>query len=458
MYKRVLIAAGAVAAITTIAAAVYAARLAATGTAYAAKILCSAIFVSERDPASVLASDVAVDDLAILRPVDVRVDRGSREVTASLFGLGSRRAVYREGRGCTLIGGADPSWAAAGVEPSREARRSVLDPLESAGATAPVARASRLGTVVEEAFTEPDPAHLRRTRAVVVVHKDRLVAERYADGFTKETPLLGWSMTKSVANALVGILVQEGKIALGDAVALPEWRAPDDPRSTITWDQLLRMTSGLAFREDYSDPLADVTYMLLAAPNAGAYAAAKRLEWPPGTRWSYSSGSTNIIAYALHQVLGEQYAAFPRRALFDRLGMARAVIETDAAGNFVASSFMYATARDWARFGLLYLHDGVWSGERILPEGWVAYSRTPAPHAPDGRFGAHLWLHVPKHYRCGSEAQALPADAFHAVGHEGQFVTIIPSRELVLVRLGLTRYPCAWDHQRFVHSVLQALR
>lgn len=137
--------------------------------------------------------------------------------------------------------------------------------------------------------------------------------------------------------------------------------------------------------------------------------------------------------------------------------MTSAVIETDAAGTFVGSSFMYATARDWARFGLLYLYDGVWSGERILPEGWVAYTRTPVPNAPEQQYGAHFWLHIPKEYRCGNDSRPLPADAFHAIGHEGQFVTIIPSRELVLVRLGFTRYPCAWNHQAFVDLVLAAI-
>jgi CubicO group peptidase (beta-lactamase class C family) len=159
----------------------------------------------------------------------------------------------------------------------------------------------------------------------------------------------------------------------------------------------------------------------------------------------------------MRPIVGEQeYLEFPRRALFDRLGMASAVMETDAAGTFVGSSFMYATARDWARFGLFYLRDGVWSGQRILPEGWVAYTRTPAPSAAQQQYGAHFWLRVNRGYRCG-DASPLPADAFHAIGFGGQFITIIPSRELVLVRMGLTRYPCAWDQHGFVHRVLAAL-
>ncbi|MBL8539559.1 MAG: serine hydrolase, partial [Betaproteobacteria bacterium] len=172
---------------------------------------------------------------------------------------------------------------------------------------------------------------------------------------------------------------------------------------------------------------------------------------------SYSSGTTNILSYAIRRAVGEaDYHAFPRRALFDRIGMASAVLETDAVGTFVGSSFMYATARDWARFGLLYLNDGVWAGERILPEGWVGFSRAPAPHAPDAKFGAHFWPRIPEEFRCGADLPELPHDAFHAVGYGGQFVTIVPSRKLVLVRLGFTPHRCGWNHQRFVDLVLRA--
>jgi CubicO group peptidase (beta-lactamase class C family) len=218
------------------------------------------------------------------------------------------------------------------------------------------------------------------------------------------------------------------------------------------------MTSGLEFDENYANPLADVTYMLFGVPGAADFAVAKRLQAEPGTRWSYSSGTTNILSYVIRLTVGEaDYHGFPRRALFDRIGMSSAVLETDATGTFVGSSFMYATARDWARFGLLYLQDGVWSGERILLEGWVDFSQLPAPGAPDGKFGAHFWRRIPEEFRCGGDTPDLPADAFHAVGYAGQFVTIVPSHKLVLVRLGATRYPCGWDHQKFVHLVLGAI-
>ena len=460
-HRRAVVASGVVVLALGIAALFYGSRVAAIGTAYAAKILCSGIYVSHRDPESLRDIDLSADDLSVLRHIDLQVDRDLRQVTASFFGLARRRAVYEEGRGCAVVHGETampaPLHADGSAIPLRK-RQAKTDELKTADKLPPGLDRSRLNAAMEWAFSEPDPALPRRTRAVAIVYKGRLVAEYYAPGFTKDTPLLGWSMTKSVINALVGVLVKQGKVSLSDAVPIPEWQGAGDPRGKITLEQLLHMTSGLQFDEGYRNPLADVTYMLLGAPGAGAYAAAKPLEADQGARWSYSSGTTNIIAYAIRQIVGDpDYLEFPRRALFDRLNMTSAVMETDASGTFVGSSFMYATARDWARFGLLYLHDGVWLGERILPEGWVEFARTPAPADPDRRFGAHFWLRIPDQYRCSNASRPLPSDAFHSIGHEGQFVTIIPSRDLVLVRLGLSRYPCAWDHEVFVDLVLRAL-
>jgi CubicO group peptidase (beta-lactamase class C family) len=239
-------------------------------------------------------------------------------------------------------------------------------------------------------------------------------------------------------------------------VPIPEWQDAGDPRHAITLDYLLRMSSGLSFDESPWNPVSDVTVMLLGRPDAGLYAARKRLAAVPGTQWQYSSGTTNIISRAIRAVINDDaaYADFPRRALFTRLQMSSAVIETDASGAFIGSSFGYATAREWARLGMLYINDGVWEEERILPEGWVTYTRSPAPADPLKRYGAHVWLKVADEY---SGDAVLPADAFHAIGHAGQFVTMIPSAHLVVVRLGLTRYPGAWDHTAFVRDVVDAL-
>jgi CubicO group peptidase (beta-lactamase class C family) len=196
--------------------------------------------------------------------------------------------------------------------------------------------------------------------------------------------------------------------------------------------------------------------MLFEMPDMGAFAASKQLETAPGSRWKSSTGTSMIVSRVLREALGDEaYHALPRRALFEPLGMTRAVMEVDGSGTFVGSSYMYATGREWARLGQLYLQDGVWNGERILPEGWVTYSRTPAPAAPPSLYGAHFWLGTPGEYR-GPPAD-LPGDVFQAVGHEGQFLTIVPSHGVVIVRLGRTRYPSSWAHDRFVAAILHAV-
>jgi hypothetical protein len=309
---------------------------------------------------------------------------------------------------------------------------------------------------VDEAFAEPGPVPTRRTRAVVIVQDGRLVAERYGAGFGPESALPGWSMTKSVVNALTGVLARDGKLALDAPVSAPEWSGAGDPRRAVTLRQLLHMSSGLAFTETYGNPLGDVIWMLFGTGDAAGYAARKPLAAPPGQRWSYSSGTTNILARALRGAVGgaeADYQLFPRRALFELLGMTSAVIEPDAAGTFVGSSLMFATARDWARFGLLFLQDGIWEGRRVLPEGWVTFSVTPAPAAPDGVYGAHFWLRLGRGYAPSGE-HGLPPDTYHAIGHEGQILTVIPSHRLVVVRLGLSAGRGAWDHAAFLRRLL----
>lgn len=429
--------------VVVVAGLVYVSRVASILAAYKAKMLCSEVFVAGRDP-RVVERELEVDDLAPLKYISAAVDSGARRVTASVAGI-RREAMYREGRGCAVRFGAETAKEiAAHLDEGKIVHGDVASTHES------------LRAVLDRAFAEPDPARPRRTRAVVIVHDGRIVAERYAEGFTAETPLLGWSMTKTVTNALVGILVKEGRLSIDRPVSIPEWQTDGDPRRPITLDHLLHMSSGLRFDESAWNPVSDVTVMLLGAPEAGLYAAQKSLASTPGSTWQYSSGTTNIISRVIRSVMHNdgEYLSLPRRALFDRLGMTHAVLEADAAGTFVGSSFMYATAREWARLGMLYLQDGVWEGQRILPEGWVRYTRTPAPADPRKRYGAHVWLQVADEY---SGDAVLPADAFHAIGHAGQFVTVIPSASLVAVRLGLTRYPEAWDHTAFVRDVLTAL-
>jgi CubicO group peptidase (beta-lactamase class C family) len=250
--------------------------------------------------------------------------------------------------------------------------------------------------------------------------------------------------------------MKDGKFAVTDKALLPEWRGGSDPRRDISLDNLLRMSSGLAFDESYDDPLADVTQMLFVKGNQAKFAAAKPLLHPPGTDWHYSSGTSAIVARILRATFATErdYLRFPRERLFEPLGMRSAVLAPDAAGTFAASSFLYATARDFARLGLLFLQDGVWEGKPLLPDAWVVYSRGPARALPDGSYGAHLWLRLPE--SAGLGVPPMPEDAYYFLGHDEQIVAIVPSRELVIVRLGLTQQAGAWDHARDLAPIVQA--
>jgi CubicO group peptidase (beta-lactamase class C family) len=220
------------------------------------------------------------------------------------------------------------------------------------------------------------------------------------------------------------------------------------------------MSSGLEF-DDSKRPLTD-SILMFSSPDMAAYASQKPLIEKPDTKWSYSNGTTNIIARIIRTAIGgsqADYFAFPRNALFNCISMNSAIIEPDASGVFVGSTYMYATARDWARFGLLYLQDGIWEDERILPEGWVAYSRTPTPTNPSGEYGAHFWLNTESEQNKGKRKYPnIPSDAFFATGHDGQSLTIIPSHSLVVVRLGLTKDQEAFDLDSFIADILQAIK
>jgi len=284
------------------------------------------------------------------------------------------------------------------------------------------------------AFAFSDAAHekMGETHAFLAVQRGKIVLERYAEGRDQTTTFPSWSKAKSITQALIGILVREGLIDINAPANVPEWQAADDPRRAITLDQLLRMSSGLKFTEDYVDSgVSDVIEMLFGAgsDDVAAHAANFPLEHEIDTFWNYSSGTSNIVARLASSALdkpGSAFEAWMFEQLFTPLGMRSPQPKFDAAGTFIGSSFCYATARDFARFGLLYMRDGVWDGQRILPQGWVDYARTPTktpPEEPMG-YGAHWWLGI-----------AGP-DSFSANGYEGQFTVCVPSLDLVMVRHG----------------------
>jgi CubicO group peptidase (beta-lactamase class C family) len=403
-------------------------------TSYAAKTMCSGVFVSGRTP------EAMVEDLYAVSFVGVSVDSEDLSASSSLYGLARAKAIYRQGLGCTLVNGAsdDELRTRAGVPISSSQPENLK--LEQ--------KNTNLEELLDQTFTETNPKAPVRTRAVVVLQNGKLIGERYAGGFKAQTPLLGWSMTKSLTNAMIGTMVLDGKLEIRKPAPVDEWK--NDPRAKITIDTLLRMSSGLAFVEDYASP-SDATKMLFREKGAGAFAIGGKLIAEPDAVWSYSSGTTNILQEIMRRQFTNHadYLAYPHTRLFQKLGMNSAVLEADASGTYVGSSFMYATARDWAKFGQLYLQDGVWNGERILPEGWVAYSSTETPHS-DGTYAAHFWL-------AHNDAE-FPKDGFMAEGFEGQTVAIIPSQNLVIVRLGLTHGDAVYDDVAFVKNILAALK
>jgi CubicO group peptidase (beta-lactamase class C family) len=294
------------------------------------------------------------------------------------------------------------------------------------------------------AFAEPGVGPRRNVHAIVVVHDGKLIAERYAPGFTPDTPQLGYSVAKSVVHALVGILVREGRLDPHAAAPVAAWRGAGDPRAAITLDQLLRMQSGLDLAEDDSgfDP---VSTMLFRRSDMAAYASAARLRSKPGATWEYTSGNTLIVCGVLRDVVGDGAPGmlrFAHEQLFAPLGMRHVLLEFDGAQTLIGSTRIYASARDWARLGQLYLDDGVVNGRRILPAGWAESARTPTLDSP---YGAGFWTNVGNGAHPHGAITALPEGAFLASGSQGQRVVVWPSRRLVVVRLGTTIDPPNYD-------------
>lgn len=377
--------------------------------------LCSAVFVSGLDPAQVYVETVKPMGKIYLLDWALRyhIDTRRQEVRSSFAGLFRSRAIFREGAGCLVVHGVPPNLRM--VAPTTAA----VDPIPQVATTD-----ERLRAILDRVFARRDLG----TKAIVIIHDGRIVAERYAPGYGTTTPVQGWSVRKSVNNALVGILVRQRRLAVSQPAPVSSWR--NDPRRKITIDHLLRMTSGLALAETNSgfDP---VSRMLFLERDMAGFAERARLEAAPGSRWKYTTGNTIILGRIIRDVVGgtpEDVVRFARRELFEPLGMSTAILECDAVGT---PSSMYASARDWARFGTLFADDGVHNGQRILPEGWIHYSTSPTL---DSGYGAGWWLGA-SHL---SREWALPRDAFYASGHLHQKVLVVPSARLVIARFGVT--------------------
>lgn len=413
------------------------------GAGVVARTLCTAIFLQGRDLAVVRGDELGPLWDPRLAEFSVDINHARGEVRSSWRGLFGATAGYKPGVGCAI--------GRAGLAPDRPLHPTFDQrpwPAGDAPAPSPDVDAAALAAVADWVFT-PAPGPLDpRARSLVVVHDGELVFERHAPGFDGRLPQYGASMSKTVTAALAGILIGEGRLSLTDDRLAPDWR---DGRAAITVADLLHMESGLDFNEDYGGA-ADPGRMLYASRSASAFAAGRGLAAPPGTRFSYSSGDTNILMAVMRAQSGrdtEAWAAFPQESLFAPLGMRSAVFEQDAGGDFIGSTFVYASALDWARFGLLLADDGVRDGRRILPEGWVGVMTAPTTLS-NGVYGAQTWL---RGGRPGGEAAPL----IELSGFGGQMVLVHPPTRTVIVRLGFNPNPQAFDRTEFIRRVLTAL-
>ena len=392
-------------------------------TGYTAKYVCSSTFLSNISHENI----VRALDMFLVRNVTYTVDSIKKQVNASFLGLGQQTAHYYENAnscGCLL---GTPNFPVANLAPAPTLNSS-SETLWPRGDK----MHDTLPDYIDGAQLDSIVTHTLKTNpgtlAITVAHKNLLVAEAYNTGVDKNTRLLGWSITKSIGNALIGILEQSNTIAVNSTPHIAAWQS--DARKEITINNLLQMSSGLQWTEDYTK-LSDVTTMLYLKDNFAAYALQSKATKKPDEEWLYSSGTTNLLSLSIRANFEryEQYLTFPYDSLFRPLGMKSATIELDNAGNPVLSSYAWATARDWTRFGLLYLYKGAWFGKQIFSEDWVAYSTTPASKS-NGLYGAQLWLNTK-----GERLPGVPRDAFYENGFGGQRILIVPSKNTVITVL-----------------------
>lgn len=417
-------------------------------TGYAAKNLASGIFVAGRTQESLEKEDLSFFPIGLNKNT---VDTDKKEVI-SRFLFWQSKAIYIDGFGCTLV--RDFS------EEEIRSRPYTIVPLPEvnpdtipwpagdllADTLPQTVDVQKLNGFLDRVFANEAP--MKGTFAVAVAHKNQLVAERYRPDLSAENLFLSWSMAKSVVNTLTGILVAEEEIDIDKPVLIDRWQL--DERSEISLVSLLRMNSGLEWNEDYGSN-SDVNRMLFKNGDMASYAISKDAKSIPDSLWYYSSGSTNIVCRLIRDFISNdpEYYAFPRKELFHKIGMRSAVFEVDASGHFIGSSYLYASMRDYVRYGLLYLNKGNWLGEQIIAESWVDFTTTTA-NGSNGRYGAFFWLNQ------GGDYPDAPADTYMCKGHDGQFVFIIPSKELVVVRTGFSPKG-TFDVNTFLKGILETV-
>ncbi len=415
---------------------------------YAAKNAASTNFIAGRSFADIAQND---NNMPLIKLAEVT--ETDDRVSAKVFGLMDRKTFCREGLGCVLIDDEYDINTKVPVPERRVIGDSLPFPYGNLGVKDTVFENvdyKKLTDAVHELFIDNET---QRTRTVLVAYKNNIIAEEYAPGFSADTPILGWSMTKSVLATLYGILEYQGKINM-DYKPFQELDLTDvmgkDPREFIPLDDLMRMSSGMEWDEDYAS-ISDVTKMLFLAKDMTKAQTKTHYTLDSPKKWNYSSGTTNLLSGILRGQFKtyQEYLDFPYSALIDRMGMNSMLIEADMSGNYVGSSYGWANTRDWAKFGLLYLNRGNWNGEQIFRPEWVDYVAKPTAGS-DGTYGAHFWLNAEGKY------PDAPRDLYSANGFQGQRVFIIPSKNLVIVRTGLEQEP-DFDANDFLKNVLAAI-
>lgn len=395
---------------------------------FSAKSIASGHFIDHRSQEMIEKSD---NDIPLITLATNKINENKKLVTASVFGLKERKVIYREGLGATLIND-DFDVSKPYEVPRRTKLKDNLpfpygnnEPKDTVFETIDY---TKLEKAIANTFDSKGKKN-KRTRSVIVIYKDKIIAEKYDTGFNKNSKILGWSMTKSITVTYFGILQKQGKIDISKPAPIAEWA--NDERAKITTNDLIHMNSGLEWEEDYGK-LSDATKMLFRSEDMTKAQIDKPLVGKPNATWNYSSGTTNLLSGILRKQFKthQEYLDFWYSALIDKIGMHSMLVESDMAGNYVGSSYSWATTRDWAKFGLLYLHKGNWNGEQLFDENWAKYVATPT-NTSNGKYGAHFWLNA------GGKFPDVARDMFYCSGYQGQMVAIFPSHDLVIVRMGL---------------------
>ncbi|MGI9285492.1 MAG: serine hydrolase domain-containing protein [Pseudomonadales bacterium] len=436
----------------------YVRDLAAITSGYVSQTLCTNVLMIGRDKEEVETLDLSAKQHSFTTSTIM----GDRVETTAQMGPVSytTTSVYRPGLGCSNIAG----WPLEEVQAiglkTQLHESEIVSVWPAVEANVPSGNTEKLTAAVNSAFTETtdNVYEKKNTRAVLVHHKGKLIAERYAKGFDGETPLRSMSMTKSATSALVGILVGQGKLDIHKPAPVDGWSEVNDPRSQVTTHHLLKMIAGFDYNEAYEkQPRNLLSVMLMSQPDMAAFAAQTPLLAEPGNSWDYQTTHSVLLQRVIRSTIGDDqaYFRFPQEELFNKLGMRNSFFQADASGTFSGGAFMYASGRDWMKLGLLYLNDGVHNGERVLPEGWVEYSTTPSePSLQKRAYGAQIWLNAPAPEQL---FPGLPEDAFAFQGHYGQYVVVIPSLQLVVVRMGMTYENGDFDKLAFLKDIIAAL-